>query len=243
MIFNMTGGGQPLNFKVVGNPQPTSPSENTIWLNTDVPIASWYFQAEQPENMAQGDVWFPVGTSSAVEFNALKKNGIQVYPLSANQMVSGALVDKTAKSWQGGKWVDWWNGELYKNGNQYENITGGWWQNTGLYYESFTNQKPVTFGNEIAFSVPDGYSSNATTKKKINLSGYNYLYFDFEGSNGDISKVFIHSIKSGRIDNGNYAAVATSSPVNISGLNSEYYISIVAWNGRYPKYNNIRLVK
>ena len=101
------GGGAALNFKVVGNPQPTSPSENTIWLNTDVPIASWYFQAEQPENMAEGDVWFPVGTSSTVEFNALKKNGIQVCPLSAKQYVSGALKDVKAKSYIGGKWVEW----------------------------------------------------------------------------------------------------------------------------------------
>lgn len=101
------GGGAALNFKVVGNPQPTSPSENTIWLNTDVPIASWYFQAEQPENMAEGDVWFHVGTPSIVEFNALKKNGIQVYPLYAKQMVSGELVDKTAKIYQGGAWIEW----------------------------------------------------------------------------------------------------------------------------------------
>ena len=54
--------------------------------------------------MAHGDVWFPVGTSSPVEFNALKKNGIQVYPLSAKQMVSGTLNDVTAKCYQSEKW-------------------------------------------------------------------------------------------------------------------------------------------
>jgi hypothetical protein len=52
-------------------------------------------------------VWVFIGKSSAVAFNALKKNGIQVYPISAKQYVNGAWVDVTAKSYQNGKWVDW----------------------------------------------------------------------------------------------------------------------------------------
>ena len=39
MILNLGGsGGAPLNFKVVGNPQPSNPKVNTIWVDTDVPI-------------------------------------------------------------------------------------------------------------------------------------------------------------------------------------------------------------
>ena len=48
------GGGASLNFKVIGNPQPESAKENTIWVNTDTPITGYYFQPEQPENMAEG---------------------------------------------------------------------------------------------------------------------------------------------------------------------------------------------
>ena len=49
MIFNMTaGGGTALNFKVVGNPQLESPSENTIWLNTDVEITGWEITPAAP---------------------------------------------------------------------------------------------------------------------------------------------------------------------------------------------------
>lgn len=100
-------GGTSLNFKVVINPQPESAKENTIWVNTDVPIPKWYFSATQPENMAEGEVWFLVGSSSSVAFNALKNNSLQVYPGSAKQYIGGALVDVTAKSWQNGVWVDW----------------------------------------------------------------------------------------------------------------------------------------
>ena len=77
-------------------------------------------------DLPKGTVWFPTGISSNVEFNALKKNGVQVYPISAKQYVDGAWVDVTAKSYQNGAWVDWWNGELFKDGNQYTSVTGGW---------------------------------------------------------------------------------------------------------------------
>ena len=71
---------QSLNFKVVGNPQPASPKENTIWINTDAEITSWVFSATQPTG-ADGMVWISTGTSSSVEFNVLKKNGIKIIKL------------------------------------------------------------------------------------------------------------------------------------------------------------------
>lgn len=129
MIINMTGGGGAgvaLNFKVVpGLTQPSTVSENAIWVKTEK-IGAWYFSAAMPEGMQEWDVWFSTDTSSPIEFNALKKNGIQVYPISAKQYVSGALVDKTTKIYRNGEWVIWWTGELYDNGNQYEPVTGGW---------------------------------------------------------------------------------------------------------------------
>lgn len=109
MIINMAGGGggAALNFKVVpGLTQPGTASENTIWVKTER-IGAWYFSTTQPEGMQEWDVWFSIGTTSTVEFNALKKNGIQVYPISAKQYVSGAWVDVTALSYQNDKWTPW----------------------------------------------------------------------------------------------------------------------------------------
>ena len=123
------GGGGGLNFKVVGNPQPTNPKENMIWVNTDVPITSYIFSAIEPEAPADGKdgpVWILTGTSSDVMFSVTKKNPITIYPISAKQYISGAWVDKTAKSYRNGEWVDWWNGELYDAGNTFEACTGGW---------------------------------------------------------------------------------------------------------------------
>ena len=99
------GGANPLNFKVVGGTTaPANPKENTIWVNTDVAISSWVFSATQPASATNGMVWIYTVASSTVAFNALKKNGIEVYPVSAKQYVNGTFVDKTAKSYQGGEW-------------------------------------------------------------------------------------------------------------------------------------------
>ena len=107
VILNLGGsGGASLNFKVVGNPQPEAPGENTIWVDTDS-ITSWVISATAPENPEDGMVWISTGASSTVAFNALKKNNITVYPIFTQQYVSGAWVDKAAKSYQNGEWVDW----------------------------------------------------------------------------------------------------------------------------------------
>lgn len=116
MIFNMTGGTS-LNFKVVGGTtEPSNPKENTIWVNTDKEITGWNFASEQPEDMKEGEVWIPTGKPSTIKVNLLKKNSVIVYPLSAQQMISGELKEATAKCYQNGEWVELWNGYLFDNG-------------------------------------------------------------------------------------------------------------------------------
>ena len=128
--------GDGLNFEVVGGTtEPVNPKENTIWVNTDVEITGYCFSATQPEDMTEGEVWILIGNSSIVKFNILKENDIQVYPISVKQYINSTLVDVTTKSYQNGKWIDWWNGELYRAGNEYESLTGGW-QARGWKYDS-----------------------------------------------------------------------------------------------------------
>lgn len=116
--YKSGAGGASLNFKVVGGTtEPANPKENMIWVNTSNTITGWYFTATQPENMAEGELWFATGASSDRAFNALKKNGIYVYPLSAKQYVGGAWVEKTAKIYKNGAWIDWAL-TLYKEGKK-----------------------------------------------------------------------------------------------------------------------------
>lgn len=114
------GGGADLNFDVKAYATEVlllaaTPKENTIGVVTGTPIAGYIFSATQPDTITEGVVWFLTGATSTVEFNALKKNNITVYPISAEQYISGEWVDKTAKIYQGSVWVDWLT-YLFKEG-------------------------------------------------------------------------------------------------------------------------------
>lgn len=106
MIINNSGGGTPLNFKVVGGTsQPSNPTNNTLWVNTSTNITGWMFRTTEPVDKSEGVVWFQTSTSSSLTFNALKKNNVTVYPTGCKQYVSGAWKDKTLKAYQNGAWV------------------------------------------------------------------------------------------------------------------------------------------
>ena len=105
---NAGGGDGGLNFKVIGSTTtPRSHAENTIWINTGTTITSWVFSATEPAEKSSGMVWITTGISSEVEFNALKKNAIQVYPMAAKQYNGSSWNDVTAMIYKGGQWVSW----------------------------------------------------------------------------------------------------------------------------------------
>lgn len=235
MIFNMTGGGAPLNFKVVGGTtQPANPTENMIWVNTSETITDWVFSATQP-TAASGRVWITIGTSSTVEFNALKKNGIQVYPISAKQYVSGALVGKNAMSYQGGAWKSWlevidFNDTDWTKKNPYPSRT----YTMGTYDLS---------NKTLKGRVTTSYQHVVMVKNtKINFSTAKYLKFNYSldknlsGLGGIIIKV--SSVSHDPTDGScpvkqEITAVATNQEVSIpvSTVSGSYYlwIGLAVW--------------
>ena len=244
---NAGGGGAALNFKVVPNPQPSVAKENTIWVDTDR-INNYYFSATQPEGMVDYDVWFPVGTSSTVEFNALKKNGIQVYPISAKQYVSGAWVDKTAKSWQGGKWVEWIL-YLYNEGDTCDAITGGWDSSLSIskFNEYNMNRKDAEFGDtSIIFDLASAgdFTYIPIISGLIDLTDTKTIYVDYTvkstcygaflgaSSSKTIERVNAPSIPANVkfIENSSTIGKATAS-IDVSGISGKYYIVVWSYVG------------
>lgn len=174
MIYNMTGGGGGgLNFKVVGGTvQPASPSENMIWVNTSVAITSWVFSTTAPTSPAAGMVWFSTGPISSVAFNAVKKNGIWVYPTGCQQYVSGAWVTKTAKTYQSSAWKDW-QLTLYKAGTKRVKFTDG---NGTAYGTASLNWGTATADFESNQpSDTRAYTSVYTYTPLMNLAGCSQL--------------------------------------------------------------------
>ena len=165
------GGSSPLNFKIVAYATEeelvaAQPKENTIGVVTTTPINGWIFNTIEPTNLMEGMVWFTTSTSSTVPFNVLKKNGIQVYPISAKQYIGSEWVDKTAKSYQAGEWVDWLT-YLYNRGDQCANITGSW------EYKKYHSSASITVGNEYI-------------KCSSSFSSGNYMALGFVRANNPI---------------------------------------------------------
>lgn len=107
MIFNMGGGAPAMNFKIIINPKPETAAENTIWVDTDVPVTEWVFSVTEPEAPVEGMLWVANGTKSQVMFNALKKGTLLVYPYDCKQYVLGKWEQKDAESYIGGEWKEW----------------------------------------------------------------------------------------------------------------------------------------
>lgn len=147
--------GIELNYSVVGSmEEPTNPTQNMIWIQTETPIGRVFFGNDEPnETFMEGDVWIITGSDSNVAFNSLKIGNSymdMVYPLNANQYVSGAWVDKTAKTYQNGEWVTWVR-YLYNAGNEYEEITGGW-TSSGYSVSGYTTSGAEKKADCISFA-------------------------------------------------------------------------------------------
>ena len=112
---------------VGGTTRPVKPKENMIWVNTDEEITRFHLSTTKPENLTQGVVWVKIFDSSSVEIGTpLGKDFVTIMLGSTWQYVGSEWMSVEVMSFQGGVWVNWWNGYLYDNGDEYTAFTGGW---------------------------------------------------------------------------------------------------------------------
>lgn len=247
MIYVLSGGAN-LNYKIVGGTtQPTSPAENTIWVNTSTAITSHVFSTTQPENPVEGMVWFQTGTNSGVAFNALKKNCIEVYPSSCQQYEGGAWASKIANTYQGGEWKSWVvyffnNGDLGESG--------------GFELVSSTCGGSITVDSSIVCKATDGdgssnKKSNAyfSSKNTINLTGKKTLKITGVvaniSSDGAYAYVGVSTAKDGKPSS--YITLTKSSEthtLSVSDLSGDYYVAIrLAADYNYSNTATVTLIE
>lgn len=229
--------------------QAATPASNTIGVITENPITKSVFSPLAPENPAEGTVWFRTGVAG-LAVNTLAAPGVEfgsVYVVYASQYVGGDWVSKTSKRYDGGEWADLWGGELYKDGNQYAHITGGWWNNTELYYKTSSTYlgKEVdlntALGDHIAIEGSVGLYC-VSTRNKFDLSEYTELRYDvITGTTAGHDNVFIHSFEAGDL-NGGSVAKASGGVILLEGITGEYYITVGTVNARKAYIGNLRLI-
>lgn len=238
MIFNMSGVGSAMNFKVVGGTTaPSNPKENTIWINTATPITSYVFSATEPSSAEEGMVWISVGTASNVAFSATKKNPIMVYPLYAKQYVSGAWVQVDAKIYQNG-WNDLLTEVVFFGDGAINTDTFG-----STTVASGYNPYSITGGN-IVFSQ---YVDVTTTKmfdvtafKTIEcvIAGWDWMNVEayLVGSSGTHKLKYVDSFPAG-----GQASAGDTRTFDISSYSGDYYLRLYTGpGGGYVAYSSIK---
>lgn len=235
---NAGAGGGSLNFTVIAvaseDALPETAKENTIAVITDTAITSWVFSATAPETPEAGMVWILTSTASTVGFNAVKKNGLWVYPSSVQQYIDDAWVSKTAKTWQDGAWVDW---ALYLI-------------HAGAYAEGteFKGQSSNCATVEVdgALILKTTTNTHATWYSSVALDLTNWDTLTFNVANGRLryplfagcnlsktartdnfkSPFAAASVEFGSYDVNGTAMGAATGAVDISALTGEYYIGL-----------------
>lgn len=224
------GGGTALNFSIVGGTtQPSSPKENTIWVNTETAVTSWCISPAAPSSPAAGMVWIMNDTSSAISLNALKKNSILIWPLSAKQYISGAWVDKMTKIYQDGAWNDFidWSKWIIKDGvSVYDVVAIGKPEDS-----SFSPQKLTMTKEDGRIKIAcSGTGTGMVYAGPVDLTGINTVTLEGTFSMGSYSGWYYMRAwtKIGDYTLSNSAAAvqltSTGATLNVSKLSGNHYL-------------------
>lgn len=246
-------GGASLNFKVVGSTtEPANPKGTVIWVNTDVEITSWIFSTTEPTECTEGMIWFTTGTSSTAPFNALKKNDIEVYPLRAEQYISGAWVRKIAKSYRNDKWVDWLY-YLYFNGDECKGITGGW-DNNNVTISSGVSVNALSVDRRsdciVVTQTATSKAGAFTTVNPVDVTNFNTAVFDIDfkevSTTASWGLVGVHKNKSTPREGASYLPETdwNNNPINvfISELSGPCYFSVGLYSTSYITMRGVWLL-
>lgn len=230
-IINMNGAGAPLNFRVVGGAvAPSSPKENTIWVNTSNTVTGWALSFNEPAEPENGMVWIRISTSGYNVFNALKRNTIAISPMAAMQYVNGAWEAREAQIYIDGEWRDFVQylikagtaisplqlvGKSYNAGNQ-----GEWSSANSTTGDGFVTVAGASYGYGIAY-VED-----------VDLTAFTTLTIDGNfKQTGVMVKLIVwdklgtyitdNVVRSGELPQG-----AGSLSLDVSGLTGKYIVGI-----------------
>lgn len=179
----------------------------------------------------EGTVWFSTDVSSVGEFNALKKNSIQLCPTSAKQYINGDWIDKTAKSYINKEWISWFvfDGYLYKPGDECVDVTGGWSQ---VSYPGYSNGSVSKGSSEIAFRCSsNNQAAVIQTNNKINFKDFKTLTVNItkaqiEGSAS--SKMVVASAVNSAVQASLTISGTGKKSLSVEGVDGEYYVFIYA---------------
>lgn len=253
----------PYNFKIVGGTtQPTSPSENTIWINTNVAIGEWQFNGSKPtkrsdgSTLVAGDIYINITNTSTIKFNAFKKNGIILALFTAYQYDGSDWAGKTSSIYMNGAWVPLLSDIL--NPSQGVDVTGGMSKisgKTGMVSKTSTGYRvtqDVSSGDVVSFGLYTNYKIDVTNISTLTFTFSNNVKF---GSSDITGFYLLDDIPTSTSVVTSYAALASflshneqlttvgknTISLDVSSLTGSYYIYFRAYVTAKQDLNNAYL--
>ncbi len=107
------GGGSNLNFQIKQWNKieeeyvlPESEKENTILVQTEIPISSWSLSYSSPANPVQGTIWIQqTNDSSNILLIPLRKKLIVLYIYKVLQYINNSWQNVTSYIYQTNQWI------------------------------------------------------------------------------------------------------------------------------------------
>lgn len=163
------GGGGGLRV-VVGLTAPANPQEAMVWVKSDKAGKKYVFSETEPGSHAEGLIWFLVTNAGIITKTSVYADGAWTL-VDTYMYLSGAWVQIASA----------WNGELFYNGNQYEDVTGGWSVDNSYYG-----------GGSIGTTIVGGSGGNNAdqgsriyTNKAVQSGTYQTFKFTVTEASGD----------------------------------------------------------
>ena len=187
-VASVTGtfqGGSQLNYQIIGGTtEPSSPSENDIWVNTSTAIGNHFISAYEPASPSEGDIWITTGTPSSIPFNILTgSDEIYVYPQAVFQYISGSWVIRPeVKIYQNSAWQDflyaiyWYSNQ---NGFQLERKSGAWLGNNSTLPSSTSGDDDDGYHYWRVYQNAGNASWGVATTGLVDLTDVKGIYYDF----------------------------------------------------------------
>ena len=236
MIGKTNGGGKDRLRPTIygGTTRPSNPKNGDFYVYTGTAISgtelNGFISGFPTWTMPEGFVYIGSGGTynDSIFVNLINvRNGMHNFcPCCCYQVEGGKWYRKDAFVYRNGAWLKFstwaqqWDGTLFYNGNQYEDVTGGWVGN-GI--------SSTTVGTNLSLIVANK-SPYLTTQNAIDLSGYTKLHMIADGNAGQYSYFGISSNVPSNA-RPNYIASATfiggENVLDVSAINSGH-ISIGA---------------
>ena len=240
-----------LNFTVVGGTtQPTSPTENMIWVNTSTSITRVMVYPSTPSSPSEGWVWIKDNSSAWISPNADVLSGgiydIRIFPTNCRQYIGGAWVTKDASIYKSGAFTPFSTERvyLYKQGDNCSSLTGGYTA-TGMKCASSNggnaNTPTITYNaNNMTITNYGQYASGLVrTTNKIDFSKYKTLRVKGSSSVASGGQKTFHVWTSiGSYTNSNLVVEkwlddTIDMTIDISSLTSSYYVGFECVSANY----------